>query len=323
MRDSRRNERTRETPAWSTAKYPRPAPREATAADIVRWIERCCYVPEGKLLGRPFRLAPFQIEALEAVFDNPAGTRRGIFSWPRKQGKTTFSACLLLNYLVGPKARPNSQLYSTAMSREQAALLFSAAAKMVRLSPALRDHITVKDSAKELVCPELGTKYRALSADASTAYGLSPTFCVHDELGQVRGPRSQLYEALETATGAVENPLSLVISTQAANDTDLLSQLIDDALTGSRPARSHPVVHGADLSRPVRRGNYRTRQPGARRVHEPGRGLEHGGRCAAYAGTRSRVSQSRFESKGRGFQSVRATGRVEALRRRGRGHPRL
>jgi phage terminase large subunit-like protein len=45
-----------------------------------------------------------------------------------------------------------------------------------------------------------------------------------------------LYEALETATGAQENPLAIIISTQAPTDADLLSVLIDDALPGNDPA---------------------------------------------------------------------------------------
>jgi phage terminase large subunit-like protein len=53
---------------------------------------------------------------------------------------------------------------------------------------------------------------------------------VHDELGQVKGPRSELYEAIETATAAQEDPLSIIISTQAPTDNDLLSILIDDAI---------------------------------------------------------------------------------------------
>ena len=103
------------------------------------------------------------------------------------------------------------------------------------MSPDLNAVVTVRDTAKQLACQELGTLYRALSAEASTAYGLSPVFIVHDELGQVRGPRSELYEALETATGAQENPLSIVISTQAPNPGDLLSVLIDDAQTNADP----------------------------------------------------------------------------------------
>src|SRR5207248_3081493 len=107
--------------------------------------------------------------------------------------------------------------------------------KIVRMSPELRDAVRIKDSTRELICDGLVTKYRALSADATTAYGLSPVFTIHDELGQVKGPRSPLYDALETATGAQESPLSIIISTQARNDTDLLSVLIDDALAAHDP----------------------------------------------------------------------------------------
>ena len=58
---------------------------------------------------------------------------------------------------------------------------------------------------------------------------------IHDELGQVRGERSGLYDALETAMGAQAEPMSLVISTQAPTAIDLLSRLIDDAKTKADP----------------------------------------------------------------------------------------
>ena len=181
------------------------------------------------------RLRNWQRAEIGKIYDNPAGTRRAIISFGRKNAKTTLSAFLLLLHLCGPEARPNSQLYSAAQSREQAGVLFALAAKIVRLSAELRAVVNVRDTAKQLHCAELGTLYRALSAEVSTAYGLSPIFAVHDELGQVRGARSQLYEALETATGAQDDPLSLIISTQAPNDGDLLSLLIDDALAGHDP----------------------------------------------------------------------------------------
>jgi phage terminase large subunit-like protein len=139
---------------------------------------------------------------------------------------------ILLLHLVGPEARSNSQLFSAAQSRDQAAILFSLAAKMVRMSSRLQPFVHIRDTAKQLFCPELGTLYRALSAEASTAYGLSPVLTLFDELGQVKGPRSELYEALETATAAQEQPLSIIISTQAPTDADLLSVLIDDAEKG-------------------------------------------------------------------------------------------
>jgi phage terminase large subunit-like protein len=198
---------------------------------ICAWIESHCRVPEGAKVGQPVQLLPFQRNIICGIYDSP--TRRAIVSFPRKQGKTSLSAMLLLSHLCGPNYRHNSQLYSAAQSRDQAAILFSLAAKMVRMSPDLHGVIQIRESGKQLLCPELGTIYKALSAEASTAYGLSPVFTVHDELGQVKGPRSELYEALETAAGAQEEPLSIIISTQAPTDADLLSVLIDDAKTGA------------------------------------------------------------------------------------------
>ena len=205
----------------------------------IRWIEEYCRIPEGVDVGKPVRLRPWQKDVLRLIYDNPAGTRRGIFSWGRKNAKTTMAAFIELLHLCGPESKPNSQLFSAAQSRDQAAVLFALAAKIVRMSPDLNAVVGIRDTAKQLYCPDLGTLYRALSADASTAYGLSPVLIVHDELGQVKGPRSELYDALETATGAQENPLSVVISTQAPTDDDLLSVLIDDALDGHDP---HTVV---------------------------------------------------------------------------------
>jgi phage terminase large subunit-like protein len=223
-----------------------PKPKQAnddkvTGADIIAFIEQVCFVPEGRFVGKKLELFEWQKAEICRIYDNPHGTRRAILSMGRKNAKTTLAACLLLAHLCGPPARnkPNSQLYSAAQSRDQAAIIFSLAAKMVRMNPELLQAVTIQETAKSLICPELGTRYRALSADATTAYGLSPALVIHDELGQVRGPRSPLYEALETATGAQESPLSIIISTQAPSDVDLLSVLIDDAQAGHDP---HTVV---------------------------------------------------------------------------------
>ena len=201
----------------------------------IAWIENYCRIPEGKFVGQPVRLADFQKDVIKGVYDTP--TRRAIISFGRKNAKTTLSAFLLLLHLCGPEARANSQLFSAAQSRDQASILFALAAKIVRMSPDLSGVVTIRDTAKQLACGDLGTLYRALSADAATAYGLSPVFIVHDELGQVKGPRSELYEALETASAAQDQPLSIVISTQAPTDADLLSVLIDDALAGNDPTQ--------------------------------------------------------------------------------------
>jgi phage terminase large subunit-like protein len=218
--------------------------KQSRGARNIEWIESHCRIPDGKLVGQKVKLTAPQKRWIKQIYDTP--TRTFILSMARKNAKTATSAFLLLLHLCGPEARPNSQLYSAAQSREQAAILYGYASKVVRMSPELSEYVFPKESAKTLVCHELGTVYRALSADASTAYGLSPVFSVHDELGQVKGPRSQLYEAIETASAAHERPLSIVISTQAPTDSDLLSLLIDDALTGADP-RIKVALHTAPL----------------------------------------------------------------------------
>lgn len=210
----------------------------------IGWIESMCRVPEGRMVGQAVKLSPAQCEWMELIYGSP--TRTIIISIPRKNGKTSFSAMLLLLHLAGFEAVPNGQLFSAAQSRDQASILFALASKMVRMSQELSEFIGIKESAKSLICTELGTVYRALSADASTALGASPSFLVHDELGAVRGPRSALYEALETASAAQANPLSIIISTQAPGPQDILSVLIDDSLSGADP-RNKCIVYSVPI----------------------------------------------------------------------------
>jgi phage terminase large subunit-like protein len=236
---------------------------------VIAFIETVCFVPEGKFVGQPLKLQEWQKDILRAIYDNPAGTRRAIVSMGRKNAKTTLSACLLLAHLCGPPARnrPNSELYSAAQSRDQAGIIFTIASKMVRLNSLLDQTVRIQETAKTLICSELGTRYRALSAEATTAFGLSPSLIIHDELGRVRGPRSGLYEALETAVGAQESPLSIIISTQAATDGDLMSILIDDALSGLDPT-TVVKLYAAPRSRSFLGGSHSGRQSCPRQLHE-------------------------------------------------------
>jgi phage terminase large subunit-like protein len=160
---------------------------ETRAEHNIRWCEEHLFIPEGKDVGLPLKMAEFMKEDFVAIYDNPSGpTRRAIISRVRKNAKSFQAACIILLHLCGPeaKSRVNSQLYSTALSRDQASLVFGLAAKMVRMHPDLRQVVAVRETQKSLACPRLGTVYRALSADAGTNFGLSPALVIHDEDGQ-------------------------------------------------------------------------------------------------------------------------------------------
>jgi len=97
------------------------------------------------------------------------------------------------------------------MSRDQAALVFGLAAKMVRLSERLSSIVRIVPSGKRLIGLPLNTEFRALAAEGKTAHGLSPVLAILDEVGQVRGPHSDFIDAVTTSQGAHEAPLLIAI----------------------------------------------------------------------------------------------------------------
>ena len=207
---------------------------------VIKFIESYCIVPEGNLVGQEITLDDFQKKFIIDVYDNPNSTRTAILSIARKNGKTGLIAALLLAHLVGPEAVLNSNLQSGARSRDQASQVFNYASKMVMLSPKLSQIVRIIPSGKRLIGLPMNTTYQALSADAKTAHGGSPIFALLDEVGQVKGSRDDFIDAITTSQGAYDNPLLIAISTQAAEDGDLLSIWIDDAIKSEDP---HTVCH--------------------------------------------------------------------------------
>ena len=204
---------------------------------VCRFIEQFCIVPEGKLIGKPLRLMPFQERFILAIYDNPKKTRRAYLSIGRKNGKSALIASIMLAHIVGPEAVQNSQIVSGALSQKQAALVFKLMQKMINLNPKLKSKgvTSVTPSQKMITGVRMNVEYSALSAEAGTAHGGSPILAVLDETGQIKGPHSDFVEAIETSQGAYEEPLLIAISTQAATDNDLYSRWLDDAKSSQDP----------------------------------------------------------------------------------------
>jgi phage terminase large subunit-like protein len=219
--------------------------KRVPAKQVIQFIEEYCRVPEGALVGQPMKLAPFQKRFIKDIYDNPAGTRRAYLSLARKNGKTGLIAAILLNHVTGPSAVQNSQIVSGAMSKDQAALVFGLASKMIRLNPELDEVCKIVPSGKHIFGLNVGVEYRALSSDVGSNHGLSPVLALLDEVGQIRGPTSEFIDAIETSQGAHENPLLIAISTQAPSDADMFSTWLDDAERSDDPSIvSH--VYSAD-----------------------------------------------------------------------------
>lgn len=197
--------------------------------NIINFIE-LLHIPSGEGQGGTFKLMQFQKDFINDVYgpvdeNGKRIVRRAILSMGRKNGKSMMVACLSLVHLWGPEKITNGENYSCANDREQAGITFRYASQIVRADPELSEAIKIVDSTKTMVALDTGSLYKAVSSEAGTKMGLSPSFCVYDELAQARD--RELYDAFDTAMGARYEPLFICISTQSNDPQHPLSVLID------------------------------------------------------------------------------------------------
>jgi phage terminase large subunit-like protein len=150
--------------------------------------------------------------------DGRAQYRRVFGALPRKQGKTELVAAILLYLMLGTGKR-DQRIYSASGDREQAALIFGAAAAMIANSQSLSSVCQVYKSRKEIAVDPLGTHYKALSSEAYSQHGLRPSAVLFDELHVL--PNRDLFNVLMTSLGATIDPLTIMITTAGWDRTSL------------------------------------------------------------------------------------------------------
>ena len=189
-------------------------------------------ITQGSLAGTKLKLRDWQWNFLEAVYAEDETGRRpvrtAVLSMARKNGKTQLVAGLGLCHLLGPEAESRGEVYAAANDKQQSGKTFMEMVAILDEHPELDARVNVVKFSKRIEVLNgqgKGSIFQALSADASTKQGLSPSFTIYDELGTA--PKRDLYEALDTAMGARDNPLLCVISTQAASDHAVMSELVD------------------------------------------------------------------------------------------------
>jgi phage terminase large subunit-like protein len=196
-------------------------------------------VTKGIREGNTIDLLPLQRKFIEDVYrqHKDRRVRIGVLSAPRGNGKTGFIAGLALAHLLGPAAEPRGEVYSAAIDRQQASLIFAEMVAVILAVPAFASRVNVQRFHKKLEVLEgvgAGSIYEALSSDSRRAHGLSPTMWAYDEFAQSKD--RELFDNLQTAMGKRKRSLGIVISTQAPTDDHPLSQLIDDGLSGNDPS---------------------------------------------------------------------------------------
>lgn len=192
--------------------------QSGTAHAVVDFVNALHHT--GDFTGVPFALRPWQEKIVRAIFD-PSGKaqyRQVFIGLPRKQGKTELVAAIL-NFLLFGTGKRGQKIFSGSGDRDQAALIYGAAASMIRQSEALSSCSLVYDGYKRIACEPLGSSYQALSSEASRKHGLRPSVILLDEVHVF--PNRDLYTALMTAFGATIDPLTLMITTAGWDRTSL------------------------------------------------------------------------------------------------------
>lgn len=204
---------------------------DADAADkAVAFFAECLTHTTGEWRGQAFILSDWQAEIVRSIFGwkRKDGTRRYrtvFIAVPRKAGKTTLAAGLAL-YMLYCDGEPGAQVINAAADREQAALCFEAAKGMVQNEPMLDGRSEVFKRA--ITVPTTGSAYKVISSEAYSKHGLSCSYIGADELHA--WPDRELWDVLNTSTGARRQPLSVVTTTAGFDRHSICYELWDYAI---------------------------------------------------------------------------------------------
>ncbi|GGR71406.1 terminase [Streptomyces aureoverticillatus] len=202
-----------QAPKREGAYFDVPAARRAIAA-----IESMRHT-KGRWGGTPLKLAPWQkVWIIAPIFgwlwhDPELGraVRVARTVWievPRKAGKSTLSSGIGLVLLLADR-EIGAEVYAAAGSLPQAERVFDDAKRMALTSRAVRGRVEVLRGLIRV--PRTGGVFRALSKIAETAHGLNVSGAIVDEVHVHK--RRDLIDAIETGTGARDQPLVVFITT--------------------------------------------------------------------------------------------------------------
>jgi phage terminase large subunit-like protein len=166
-------------------------------------------------------LEPWQCFFLTVIFgwvdgDGLRRYRKAYIEVPRKNAKTTISAGIAL-YLLCADGEPGAEVYSAAVTRDQAKYSWDIAQQMVKRDVEMQEYYGLEPLAHSIVIPRLGASFKPLSRDADSLEGLNPHGAVIDELHAHK--TREVFDVINLATGSRHQSLVVQITTAGDNKT--------------------------------------------------------------------------------------------------------
>jgi phage terminase large subunit-like protein len=159
-------------------------------SDPIHFIESQLYDPETQ---RPFVLLPAERAFLEHAFKlDDTGRllyREWLYSCPKKSGKTTFEAIIVLTMtLLFGSAFPESLVLANDLEQAKSRV-YEICCRIIRSSPLLRDDADITQS--KITFPAFNATITAISSDAGSAAGSNAVVAALDELWAYTSERSR------------------------------------------------------------------------------------------------------------------------------------
>lgn len=190
-------------------------------------FSRVCPHVKGHLRGKPIELEPWQqfafanLLGFKVIATGRRKYRSAYIQVPRKNAKSTVAAILANWFLVMENGQQD--IYTAAVSRDQARIVFDDARQMCVLSKPLKKRVAIQQH--KVINPKRNSLLKPLAAKAATIEGTNPSLAIVDEYHL--HPDNAVYSALELGMGARPEGILFAITTSGSNVISACKQHYD------------------------------------------------------------------------------------------------
>jgi phage terminase large subunit-like protein len=189
-----------------------------------QFFERFLRLGEGEFAGEPFVLQPFQKFIVGSLFgwkgrDGYRRFRKAYVEIGKGNGKSPLAAGIGLYGLIAD-GEAGAEIYSAAVNRDQAGILFRDAKLMVESSPALSHRVDV--NVGNLAFAKTNSFFRPVSSEARSLDGKRVFIALIDELHEHR--TSMVVEKMQAGTKGRRQPLIFEITNSGYDKTSVCYQ---------------------------------------------------------------------------------------------------
>lgn len=213
------------------------------ACRVVRFFRNVLYKPKG------LDLLPWQERDLREVYgrvDVDSGQRL-IRNWweevPKKNGKSFLVGGLPLYHLViehGEIERPEA--YGCASAKDQAGIVFRAAAYLASENEILRDILKTLPSTKRIIRKDGHGFYSVVSADGDVQDGVEPSLPILDEVHRWKTAKAQiLYDVMKK--GMISRDEALCVEITTAGEVN------ESPIAWKQHERARQLIVGSQISK--------------------------------------------------------------------------